>query len=288
MRATKLKVKSKKLILRRLAFCLFALGFFSAFCGCTIVSPEARMRQKVLLYDKDLSATYDQIKVHKSLTLDVLPKIESSKDELLSQSESVVASLGQSKNGYKTWFTMVAFHEYELSVIRKYFFVVDERVRNRFRFRQGLRFDCVMALEKEMLNRSYGAESAGQVVILKYVLDNLRRDINELGGNIDMPSQDNKMLDISAMLIKQILETITFKLGKSGVLAARLSDPRGVEFDHINFGKGRIQMVIENDIVTIKMRLGALVSTFEDLEEAEITEQKPSLQSAGEVETVQK
>lgn len=286
MRATKLKVKSKKLILRRLAFCFSAFGFFSAFCGCTIVSPEARMRQKVLLYDKDLSATYDQIKVHKSLTLDVLPKIKSSKDELLSQSESVVASLGQSKNGYKTWFTMAAFHEYELSLIRKYFFVVDERVRNRSR--QGLRFDCAMALEKEMLNSSYGAESAGRIATLKYVLDNLRRDINELGGDIDTPSQGNKMLDISAMLIKQILETVTLKLGKSGVLAARLSDPRGVEFDHINFGKGRIQMVIENDIVTIKMRLGALVSTFEDLEEAEITEHKPNLQSAGKVETFQK
>lgn len=286
MRAAELKVKSKKLILRRFVFCLFAFSFFSGFCGCTIVSPEARRQQKVLLYDKELSATYDQIKVHKSLTLDVLPRIESSKDELLSQSESVVASLGQSKNGYKTWFTMVAFHEYELSVIRKYFFVVDERVRNRPR--QGLRLDCEMALEKEMLNRFYAAENTSQIAILKYALDNLRKDINELGGDIDMPSQDNKMLDISAMLIKQILETITLKLGKSGLLAARLSDPGGVEFDHINFGKGRIQMVIENDIVTIKMRLGALVSTFEDLEEIEITEQKPNLQSAGEVKTVQK
>jgi len=145
-----------------------------------------------------------------------------------------------------------------------------------------------MALEKELLNSSYGAENAGQIAILKYVLDNLRKDINGLGGDIDMPSQDNKMLDISAMLIKQILETITFKLDRSGALAAKLSDPGGVEFDHINFGKGRIQMVIENDIVTIKMRLGALVSTFEDLEEIEITEQKPNLQSAGEVETIQK
>ena len=53
-------------------------------------------------------------------------------------------------------------------------------------------------------------------------------------------------------------------------MAVRLSEPNGVEFDHINFDKGRLRMVIDNDIVTVKMRLGSFGSagklSFEGLD----------------------
>jgi hypothetical protein len=271
MRATDLRVRGRQS--RDAAFALgaFALIFLCWIGGCSVISPEAGMQQKVRLYDKDLSAVYDQTKIKKSLTLDVLPKMGRSKDELLSQSESVVASLGQSKDGYKTWFTMVAFHEYELSVVRKYFFVVDERVHNRAR--RGLRFDCEMLLDKEELDNIRLAKGARQVAVLKNMLDNLQKDTAELVADVNAPGQDNRMLDISVMLVKQVSETALLDLDRSPVLATKLSDPNGVQFDHLNFGAGKIRVQAEGNTVIVRIRLGALLPTFDELQEMGTVEQ---------------
>lgn len=265
MRATDLRVRGRQSRDATFALGALALILLCWLGGCSVISPEARMQQKARLYDKDLSAAYDQTKIKKSLTLDVLPKMGRSKDELLSQSESVVASLGQSKDGYKTWFTMVAFHEYELSVVRKYFFVVDERVHNRAR--RGLRFDCEALLDKEELDNIRLAKGARQVAVLKNVLDNLRKDAAELVGDVNAPGQDNRMLDVSVMLIRQVFETALLDLDRSPVLATKLSDPNGIEFDHLNFGAGKIGVQTEGNTVIVRIRLGALLPTFDELEE---------------------
>jgi hypothetical protein len=271
MRARELKVRGRQSKDATFAFGAFALILLCWLGGCSVISPEARMQQKVRFYDKDLSAAYDQTEIKKSLTLDVLPKMGRSKDELLSQSESVVASLGQSKDGYKTWFTMVAFHEYELSVVRKYFFVVDERVHNRAK--RGLRFDCETLLDKEKLDNIRAAKGARQVVVLKNVLDNLQKDATGLAGDVNAPGQDNRMLDVSVMLVKQVFETALLDLDRSPALATKLSDPNGVEFDHLNFGAGKIRVQAEGNTVIVKIRLGALLPTFDELQEMGTVEQ---------------
>jgi hypothetical protein len=271
MRVTDLRVGSRQYKDAAFAFGAFAIILLCWLGGCSVISPEARMQQKARLYDKDLSAAYDQTKIKKSLTLDVLPKMGRSKDELLSQSESVVASLGQDKDGYKTWFTMVAFHEYELSVVRKYFFVVDERVHNRAR--RGLRFDSETLLDKEELDNIRLAKGAKQVAVLKNVLDNLQKDAAGLMSDVNAPGQDNRMLDISVMLIKQVFETALLDLDRSPALAAKLSDPNGVEFDHLNFGAGKIRVQTDGNTVIVKIRLGALLPTFDEPQEMGSVEQ---------------
>ena len=271
MRVTDLRVRGRQSTDAAFAFGASALILFCWLGGCSAISPEVRMRQEVRLYDKDLSAAYDQTKVKKSLTLDVLPKMGRSKDELLSQSESVVASLGQGKDGYKTWFTMVAFHEYELSVVRKYFFVVDEKVHNRAK--RGLRFDCETLLDKEELDNIRLAKGARQIAVLKNVLDNLQKDAAELVGDVNAPGQDNRMFDVSVMLVKQVFETALLDLDRSPALATKLSDPNGVEFDHLNFGAGRIRVQAEGNTVIVRIRLGALLPTFDELQEMGPVEQ---------------
>ena len=248
MRQTKLKVKS--FVVFPGSVFLFILIFLCGFCGCSAVSPQTRTQPQRLPYKETLSAPYDQTKLKTSITLDVLPKMQGLEDEQLIYSDRVVTSLGQSKDGYKTWFNMVTFHEYRLNVIRKYFFVVDDRSRGFWtRLSRGLRFDCEMVLEKEILEEPYASEDARQIAILRYVLGNLHRDIDELG-------KDNRMLDVCGMLINQTFEMIFLKLDTSPVQVMRLSDAGGVEFDHINFGKGKTQMTVEDDIVTLKIRLG--------------------------------
>ena len=71
------------------------------------------------------------------------------------------------------------------------------------------------------------------------------------------------------MMTGQGVEALLAKLNVSPALAARLSEPNGLEFDHIDYDKGKLRMVIDNDIVTVKMRLGAFAkggTSFEGLD----------------------
>jgi hypothetical protein len=258
---------------RRLAFALcFYAGLFLGIqlAGCSAVSSPAASKNRHS-GQEELSAPYDQIVLKKSLTLDALPKIRRSQSgpgsflaetETVSHSDRVVASLGQSPDGYNTWFNMVTFHEYRLNVIRKYFFAVEDRAGSlRTRARRGLRFDCEMVLGKEVLGESFTSENARRIAMLRYVLDNIRKDINDLGSDVDVPGQYNKKLDVCGMLINQALELILVKLNSSPVLADKLSSGDGVDFDHINFGEGKVWMVVSDDTVAVNTRFGVFVDT---------------------------
>jgi len=245
------------------AYCIIAFMLVTLTGGCS-TNEEQR-----LTFEQRLSAPYDQTTIKESLTLDVLPMIQRSPDEirpgydgteLLSKGLNVVAALGQDKDGYQTWYNMFAFHEYRLNVIRKYFFFVDDRT-GMFVAGQGrgLRFDCEQILSEELLGGTYATMSDRQVAILQYVLENLRKDIiDELGADVEKPGQNNKMLDISGMLMNQTFEMIFLKLESSPMLAERLGQDAGIEFEHRSFDKGKIQMVVENDVVKVKIRVGEL------------------------------
>jgi len=254
------------------AFCFFALILLCGLCGC---SKEARVKRRIRLYDRQLSDIYDNTRIKKSLTLDVLPRINKIQGELRSQSDNVAASLGQSKNGYKTWFNMVTFHEFDLSVIRKYFFLVDEKIGSANK--RGLRFDCQVLLTEEQFDNIRTAKGAKEIVLLKGILDNLHKDASGLGGDEDRPRQDNRMLDISVMLINQVFETVFLELDRTPILATRLDDPNGIEFDHLNFGKGKIQVTAANAVVTVKIRLGVLLPTLEKYEDYIARQRPPEL-----------
>ena len=118
------------------ACCLAAFLSAALMGGCSTVFPDSEARER-LFGQEELSEPYDQITLKKSLTIDALPKIQRFQSgrgpllggtEVLSEGQSTVATLGQSKDGRRTWFNMVAFHEFRLDVLRKYFFIVDERV----------------------------------------------------------------------------------------------------------------------------------------------------------------
>jgi hypothetical protein len=248
-------------------YCYTTLILGILFAGCSAVSSPAGVPSQQLSELKELSAPYDQITLKKSLTLDALPAIQRYQSragsipagtETVSHSDRVVASLGQSRDGYSTWFNMVRFHEYQLNVIHKYFFDVIDRAGSLMRRpRRGLRFDCEIVLDREVLSKSYASENEKRIAILKYVLDSVRRDIKELGDDADVPDQYNKKLDVCGMLINQTLELILVKLDSSPVLATKLSSTGGLYFDHINFGEGTVRMVVSDDTVAVKVRFGA-------------------------------
>ena len=237
-------------------------------CGCSV---WRRFKPEEAPYEK-LSAGYNLTRLKTSSSHDVMRIIRTTKNvlgprftgtHLLSHSETAIASVGQSKNGYKSWFTMVAFDESDMTAKRKYFYLVDEKavltpanLRNfQILPKHGLIFDSQLVLSTELLGKGYATEEARQIVILKQVAESLRNDIDEL-------SQDNQTLAISGMLMNQVLKAVLLELDKTPVLAKNLSDKSGVAFTHISFDKGRIGVIVDESIVTVKIRLGVFVRTF--------------------------
>ena len=254
-------------------FCLLSstlclLSF--SLCGCTI---SRRFNPDRAPYEK-ISACYNLVRLKTSSSHDVLRIFRATNHGLepefkgthvFSQSDTAVASVGQSRKGYKTWFTLVAFDESSMATKGKYFYLVDEKAlpeTNRLRNfhilpKPGLLFDCQIILSDEMLNKPYTTEQERQIAILKQVVKNLDSDAEQL-------SQDNQMLGISSMLIKQVLETVLLVLDKSPVLAKKLSEEGGVGFDHINFGTSLINVTTDENIVTVKIRSGVFTRIFDN------------------------
>jgi hypothetical protein len=122
--------------------------------------------------------------------------------------------------------------------------------------------------EKKVLE-SDATEDGGQIALLKEVLQDLHKDIEELGKNAETPDGNaqhglrHNKLDICGMLVNQAFQSALTAMEMSPVLATKLGERGGVGFEHINFDKGRIQMVVDGEIVRVKIRLGVLAQTFE-------------------------
>jgi hypothetical protein len=265
--------------------CILAVSILLAMqAGCSTVSPWTKARHRS--QQARLSAPYDQIAVKQSIIQNAVPKIQRLNDEahadlasteIISHSENVVVAMGQSKDGFQTWFNMVTFSENELNVVRKYFFVVDDKTKSiQFEPNQGLRFDCEAELDKEVFADPEISDNARRIEILRNVLNYLRKDINELHDDPDMPDQGNRLIEICGYLINQTFDMILRQLEMSPILASSLNQPGGVEFDHINFDKGKIQMVLKKDIAVVKIRLGAFSHMIEAPEEVKSLKERAS------------
>lgn len=213
-----------------------------------------------------LSSTYDQIRVNSSMTLDVLPKIDALKDELTSQSESTVASVGKSEDGRNTWFTLVGFHQYSLTVVRKYFFLIDEKSSRKSE--RGLKFDCEVVLDEALLGPTGVAETPKRTAILEAVLTHLRADVADVGSAAGSLGQADQTLQIGIGVLNQTLRMALLKLESSPALVARLDDPEGVAFEPMSYDQGRIGLVVNGGVATVKLRLGALAKRFQELPQA--------------------
>jgi len=227
-------------------------------CGCSVVeffTPEGPPAEQ------QTSACYQNTKLKISNSADVLAAISMPEYELVSRSKSVVASAGQKKKGYKSWFTLIAFDENESTARRKYLFVVDEKPKILFvEPREGLRFDCDVVLGGDVLGKPYAEENARRIAILKDILKNFRKDTGEV-------SPDNKELGIDGMLVNQAFEAVLTKLDDSPALAVRLNEPNGIDFSHINFDRGKIRMIVTDDIAAVRIRLGSFAKDLKDIQQ---------------------
>ncbi|MGD9110149.1 MAG: hypothetical protein PVG93_04355, partial [Phycisphaerales bacterium] len=85
--------------------------------------------------------------------------------------------------------------------------------------------------------------------------------------DIEDVKSDNQAFEVCGAMINQALQTVLTDLEPSPALAAKLSDPKGLAFAHISFGRGKIQMVDDGRIMTIKMRLGSFTKKWNKAED---------------------
>jgi hypothetical protein len=226
------------------------------YAGCGIEEPLERVRKTPKPYTKQLPEAYDKIQLNKSTSADVLEVIKQYKQESISQSESVIASYGEKKKGYSFWLTMTAFNEEDFTVTRKHFLAVDEKPWYLGDIGQKLRFDTDMILDEGTLTEAYTSENQKRIAILTKVLENIRNDIDQIRQESTIPAT-------GGMMINQTFERILYVLSQSPVLAEQLDQAKGLEFDHLTLGRGRVGMKLENKIVKVRIRIGTLWQIWE-------------------------
>jgi hypothetical protein len=252
-----------KLKLAGLALILsFAVVWFSG-CNAALetvefVKPEAPPDAN-MAYDG-----YHHLILNQSTSADALSAIHLPDYELLSQSKNVIASFGTKKKkdtaDFKAWFKMVAFDEQSLTVQRKYLFIDDERPKYLFNSDWPTAvFDCIMVIGPDVLQKPYNNDNARRLAVFQQVIDNFRKDIVEV-------RLDNNGLATRGMMVNQTLEIVRTKLNASPAMAAKLSDPDGLRFDHISMQQGKIKMNIEGNIVSLKFMIGSIASGKLNLE----------------------
>ncbi|AQT67354.1 hypothetical protein STSP2_00498 [Anaerohalosphaera lusitana] len=221
---------------------------------CTVMLAGCQNIEK----ENQIFSRYYMTELKTSTSADVLPMIAQDR-ELTSQSESVIVAWDQKKNHDRIWFNMVAFDEDELTAVRKYAFNTNETPQGIYDLfpTQNIRFDASMVLSEDVLGEPYNTEDARRIAFIEALDDNFDSDIAAV-------RQDSETLEAGYMLIKQVLNTILHKLDNSPALAQRLSDPAGMEFDHMNFDEGKVRMTTEGDIMKFKVKIGSYVKDFEE------------------------
>ena len=213
---------------------------------CLFIGCRSELKKQPLLLQD-----YDRTVLKFSNSADALAAIGPDETEFLSQSESVLASWGRNKKRSMLWFNAVAFDEEQLTAARKYCFIANEKSKGFFIApEQKLLFRARAVISPEVLDEPYPNQNARKIAILKNIITIFSEDMVQL-------TADSQTLQSAVLMSKQALNLILHqKLDSSPALAARLSDPDGLEYLHPTLGKASVQLSIDNDIADVNIRIG--------------------------------
>lgn len=186
-----------------------------------------------------------------SSSSDVLAMIQDPETEMVSQSDSVVAAWGVEGDKQRThWFNMVAFDEEQMNAVRKYGFILEEVNWGWNRSPEpALRLDAAYVMDADTLEAPYASSNEKKVEVLKAARKQFSADAQEL-------VVDSKSFRNSTIMVKQAFNSLLIQLDHSPAYAAKLPLTEGMAFDHPILGESYIRMLIEDDIVKIKIKSG--------------------------------
>jgi hypothetical protein len=218
--------------------------------GCAYFQePKERLSFEEKPYTSQLPENYHKIEVNKSSSAEVLSVIHREDKEFLSQSESIIASSGVRKKGSQLWYSLIAFDEESLLVSRKYFMAADEKSHHLFAEDQKFFFDAVLSTPQEIMNEPYPDNNTRKLELIKYIDDQFSEDSLAL-----VP--DSKTFHSGVLMTKQTLNTLVNKFEASPAQLANIHKPEGLPFDHMNFDGGRVRMLVDNELLRLRIKVG--------------------------------
>ncbi|MBM4028879.1 MAG: hypothetical protein FJ280_26310 [Planctomycetes bacterium] len=262
----------------RVTLGMAALLLVVAGAGCS------SLRSEGLSYGR-MALPYDRTRLGTTTSLDVLnfahdPAYRFSLDEaepvLLTQSDTAIAYSGRSADDRKTWLNLVVFDEFRMTAGRKYFFCIDERATGEdrgaeeegsrlapltlFSSRKALLFDGECLLPPEVLTTPYATEEAQKIALVRWLAERFKNDMTTLVGSPRTPTQGNRQLTVSRMMVNQLFHGILTELAQSPGLAKDLGTDVGIPFPHASLGEGRLRLLVGSDIVVMTVRINLPLS----------------------------
>jgi hypothetical protein len=219
-----------------LAALMVALGILS---GCKTIEKD------------DIFAKYYSTTLKQSTAADVLGYIQNTETEHLSQSESVISSWGELKTR-SHWFNLVAFDEEQQTASRKYAMTLEDYRGINSKQHANMRFDAEVIMDSQTLNDAYASKNLMRIEVIKKI----RAMINDDAQAVNFESET---LRRSTSMANQAINNLLNKLNQSPALAEDLAKVEGLEFDHITLGRSYARLLIEDDVVKLKIKCGALL-----------------------------
>ncbi len=250
--------------------CAWAFSLCLCVCGCSIPNPKAFVPPGTLPY-QDIAATYHSSSIKRSSTLDVLRTMQTHQDllnpkhvgrKLISQTDTLVASSGQSKDKRKNWFTLFSFDEQSMTANRKYFMCLDENTlvtpsqpqKPLFLPRKTLVFNSQLVVT-DLMNQDFDNEQARDIALLESIAKNLRHDINYFDASTQTSRNGNHIMTGIGLYMNTVFQQALMELDRSPYLANSLGH-QGLIFDHMTLNKGRIQMILQGDVLVSRVEMG--------------------------------
>lgn len=221
-------------------------------CGCGVPLESYQP-----IFDRYYSTT-----LKLSTSADVLAMVQDPDIEMLSQSDSIVAAWGvKGKKDRTHWFNMVAFDQDQMNAVRKYGFILEEVNKGLNRSpNPALRLDAAYVMDADVLDAAYANSNEKLIAILAAAEELFEGDAGEL-------TFDSKSFRNSTIMAQQAFKSVLYKLSHSPAHAAKLPLYEGLAFDHPILDESYIRMVIEDDIVKVKIKCGERWFTGQPFEE---------------------
>lgn len=201
--------------------------------------------------NKDIFNRFYMTDLKQSASSDVLNVIKTLQREDTAQTGNLVASFGDDNDGMISWFNLVAFDDQTLKASRKYGFMVNERTRRTLLMKppQKLRLDAQAVVDPQVLAGPYTDENARRLAVLHWLDRQFATDSKQI-------SISSQILASDSLAARQTLSCVLIQLDANPAQAARLAEFEGVRFDHPTLGRSYIRMLIEEDIVKLKIKAG--------------------------------
>ena len=236
--------------------------------GCTTVRRYIRPGQ---FSYAQLSGVYRDTTLGKTGSLEVLRSAQPTtddgqsdleRDQMVAETDNVVAVFGQSPDGFTHWFSLFSFDPYEMTARNKYFFLFDEKATaSPFSERRYLTPRRVLVFKAEMLmgdvlQQPFTSETAQRVSLVQEAMRRLRHDVEVMTASAEGPTRHYRDLASNGVFANQMLEQAVRRLNQSPVLARKLTTDEGVGFSPVSLGPGWIWMDLNRDAVHLTIEVG--------------------------------